>query len=116
MLPAKMVPSVVARMGRSWRNPGSTSRLRQRLAKRSSLIERGFQGAGVSATSETGCGLYCWSKIASKTKAPSPFGAALGGAQTLDCCCQSTTRSACANQPLRCHHGGVGQHHKLELF
>ena len=30
------------------------------------------------------CGLYGWSKIDSKTKAPSPFGTALGGAQTLD--------------------------------
>jgi hypothetical protein len=34
------------------------------------LMLWGFQAAGVSARSETCCGMNCWSRNASKTKAP----------------------------------------------
>src|SRR5262245_55171833 len=48
MLPAYIVPSAWARMGRRQRNSGSASMERQRFWKRSSLIVRGFEGAGLS--------------------------------------------------------------------
>src|SRR4051794_3769066 len=41
-----MVPSAIARIGRRQRKSGSASMLRQRFWNRSSLILRGFQGAG----------------------------------------------------------------------